>query len=162
MLKHILILLLLKLPVQLIGLLILPIVTYKYQIGQFPKALAWFDDTRGRYLETVPKLDRNRACTDNFGEGHCNMYAAHKLTWRSRYIWTAIRNPVNGLQHWLGRMYGDSDIFQHVGEKPLAFGYTLRYNIGYKYYSSAHAIHMLSIGIPLQWVFSIGVRKNEV
>ena len=149
----------LKLLVQLIGILILPIVTYRYQLGTFPGILKYLDDYRARWsLQRVQ--DNPQIMKDQFGIEHTLLFNSHNSTWWGRYKWSAFRNACNYFQHSpLGLIWQDDGVFHHYGYIPVAFGYSIRYNIGYKYFSEQHAKHMLLLGIPLQWVFSIGIRK---
>lgn len=145
---------------QLIGIVILIPITYKYPLGQFPHWARWWDDYRGRWLQDYFIFERIETCHSLFGADHCYMFYRANTTWWRAYKWAAFRNACNYFQHTpLGKKYGDSGIFQKTGEvaiylTPLIF----KYNIGYKYYSDTHAKHMLELDIPLQFVFSIGIR----
>ena len=150
--------LLVKLVVQLIGVFLLIPVTYRYKLGEFPRWAKWWDDYRGRWLHD----NTDAVCINMFGKGHCDMYDRYNSTWWGRYKWAAFRNACNYFQHEpLGKWYIQGHVEQYYGYIPLVFGLKLRYNIGYKFFSVEHARHMQSLGIPLQFVFSIGLRRDR-
>lgn len=151
--KHIFILLFIKIPVQLSGLLILPYIAYKYKVGCFPTWCKWFDDVRARVLIEKPEL----SCIDCFGRGHCELFSAYNSSWKGRYVWSAFRNSCNYFQHYvLGKEYDDSTIWLYKRDG------IFRVRIGYKIGDTQeYRDFMKRLGIPAQWVFSIGLRLNQ-
>jgi len=157
--KHLLKLIFLKLPVQIAGIFILPFVCMRYRLGEFPKTFIWFDDIRGRLIAEHGIHGRDFG-VQHFGSGHMDLFYKYNHTWYSRYIWSAFRNAVNYFQHRpLGmERYDVNRAFQYYGTKHIGGKVYIRYNIGYKMFSKDHMEHMASINLPLQYVFSIGVR----
>ena len=99
MIVHLLKYLLIRLPMLLLGIFILPFICAKYRMGDFPVLFKHFDDYRGRYLTTVSKLDRQVTCRKLFGLGHCELYQDYNKSAYKRYVWTAFRNSTNVLVH---------------------------------------------------------------
>ncbi len=150
LLWHIITLVTVKLPLQVIGIVILPIVTRYYQIGQFPWYVRWFDDTKAVIMARNPSI----VCGNEFGTEHCEMFHKYNSTWFGRYIWTAWRNACNYFQHFvLGKSHFDPDIWL------ISRDGFLRVRIGYKIGDTVeYRTRRQEIGIPAQWVFSIGFR----
>lgn len=153
----------LKIFVQIIGIFVLIPITYKYPLGQFPHWARWWDDYRGRWLQDYFIFERAETCRNLFGEEHCHMFAKANTSWWGAYKWAAFRNACNYFQHEpLGdKSYKYTNIFQKQGEVALVFGYRLKYHLGYKYFNYRHNAHMEELGIPLQWVCSIGLRSSK-
>lgn len=170
--KHLFILVAIKLPLQVLGFFsILPLACL-YKMGKLPRMFKWFDDYRGRLIE------QGVDCDNNFGKHHCEIYQKANETAFGRYKWLAFRNAVNYFQHdVIGHKlsinvpyvaYTGHYIVLYEGSKETAREYyryidlglfKLRIRIGYKIADLDHVKHMRRLGIPLQWVFSIGVRK---
>ena len=70
--------LLIQLPLQLIGALVLLPVCYFYDIGEFPRVFRWFDSAD-------PYIGRDVSVINHVSS----------LGWTSKYVWTAFRNPTN-------------------------------------------------------------------
>lgn len=159
-LKHILILITLKLPIQLIGILICYPICCKYKLGQFPKWCKWFDDYKGRHI----KNQNANYVVKWFGSQHHALYKEYNKTPLKRYIWCAFRNPINVFQHEvLGKHYKQKTSlweFYKYYKIPLINKY-LRIRIGYKVGDKAHQYMVEKLNFHYQWVFSIGVRNER-
>jgi hypothetical protein len=162
LLKHIAQLLLLKLPTQLLGILILPVVCIFFELGKFPRFLRAFDDVRARTVIRHHNRGDIHFGYNNFGARHMELFNKYNSNFVGRYIWAAFRNAVNGFQHYhLGLRLNDiAKIWQLNSEFKLFGSVYFRYHLGYKFYSLQHAEHMEEIDIPLQWVFSTGIRRH--
>ena len=158
MFKHVLTLLLLKIPLQLIGLIVLLPTTYFYKMGSLPKYLRWFDDARGI------KIREGVNCRYYFGLGHCSLYKEANTTWLGRYNWLALRNAVNYFQTYiLGKDQDDESawqVFKYIDIPKTQ--YQLRVRVGYKVERElGHRKKMQELNIPAQWVFSISLRNRK-
>ena len=140
----------LVLPLDLIGIVVCLYPSYNYKLGTYPLLFKWFDDTRGRVMQT---LSRDQAI-QYFGLGHVEIFEKYNLTAFGRYMWCAFRNSTNYFQHYiLGKSHNDPTLWlmSHDG--------LIRYRIGYKFSADvAHNQLLESLNIPAQWAFSIGIR----
>lgn len=91
--KHLTILLLISIPLQILGLLILlPVVAF-YDIGKLPRALRWFDSAdpfTGRNTEVIDRTNQGGWLKDS----PAGTYSKLATIW-NKYIWIAWRNPTN-------------------------------------------------------------------
>lgn len=159
LIKHLLTLIFVVLPMQLVGIVVC-LIGARYKMGLLPKYLHWFDDERATYCYRYGALDIS-FMVNNFGPEHYQLFMDYNSTYLKRYIWMAFRNPINVFQHEvLGKHPFSKDLWQINNPDFIIYGkYKLTVNIGYKMYSEQHREHMAAIGIPIQWVFSVGIRS---
>lgn len=107
--------LLVSVPLQLAGMIILFPFTYIYQIGALPIWLRWFDSADpyvGRNTETI-ELETKKG-------------------WMNRYYWLALRNPINYFSYkYLGFIWNSPEILNVQG--PMNVGDATDHVAGYKY-----------------------------
>ncbi len=103
--------LLIQIPLQIIGILILYPVCRVYSIGAFPFALRWFDSAD-------PYVNRDTS----------QIQQVNQQTTLQKYYWVAIRNPINYFAYrYLGFvfpqntkyiLYGNLDVGDSTGDEP--------------------------------------------
>ena len=175
-----------------VGIVILVPITYKYRLGDFPRWCRWFDDYRGYRMSKLSKLNRLPWCVQHFGEGHCDLYNKYNDSWYLRYVWSAWRNTTNyfkhqtiGIDYWPGDASFHSDYnyreisysYEDLPTEIFAWEYSringnevkiplipygIRLRFGYKMDNLEHVQHMRYIGVPLEFAFSIGIRRITV
>jgi hypothetical protein len=151
---------LIKNPLQLIAAALLIPITYKYELGRFPRVFAWFDDYRARNYDDL----------NQFGIEHARLFHEYNSTWLKRWIWSAWRNKLNGFVHTvlgksippggtvklqgnlrvLGKLWEYSRTGSNLIKIPGLPVY-IRVRLGY-------ALYNRRIGIPCKWMFDMGVR----
>ena len=173
------------LPLQVVGIAYLPFVVARYQMGQFPNLALWFDDRRGRYLAQFGEAEGFSVGSGHFGREHTEMYLLANQSWWGRYAWTAFRNPVNYFQHevlgysgmpiWTGPMVISNRYIECLLEdgtllweysrmngdyaKIPFIPYGIRVRLGYKLGTLSYVDYLLQLGIPMQSVVSVGIRR---
>lgn len=148
--KHLSIMLVVSLPLQLLGSLILIPATMIWDIGHLPRCLRWFDSAD-------PFTGRDTSVIKSINSGKSNYYphiTNKLLIVLHKYLWLAWRNPINYFEYKvLGfkaivthsasvsvSYQNQSDIGKEIGDHPLdAPGFEFREqcinnNLYYEYY----------------------------
>ena len=100
---------LLQIPLQLIGIIILPILCLFYPIGSLPRIVRWFDSAdpfAGRDTSVIDTLNTDPKASPYFWR---NAYL-------TRYNWLAFRNPTNYFNYFvLGFVFDGTETYKTVG-----------------------------------------------
>jgi hypothetical protein len=168
-----------KIPLQLSGIIIVPIAAAFSPMGKFPNMFKWFDDYRAREF---PQMVQQNV----FGQEHRTLFNQYNSTVKGRFVWCAWRNKINWFNHaLLGRFIdldgpvtfiqdrhtlnlwqGDKRIlweYNRTGDNMVPIGKLgyLRVRIGYKISNLEHTLNMQELGIPIEPVLSIGWRRKK-
>lgn len=123
LLRHTLVLLLMKVPLQLVGIVVLlpvlAVLNIKGPIDRLPRPLRWFDNAESFLVERGLKV------TEEIDGVYGDVYDPADKSWLSRtwqsYVWLGWRNPVNYFQTvTLGRVVDDTSAGVTDGNSSVA------------------------------------------
>lgn len=82
-----------------LGIIILPIYTMKYKLGEFPNHLKYYDDYIERYRLQHQMTLKSWKFLTRFGNLESKTRDSYNNSWLGRIKWCLIRHPLNYYRH---------------------------------------------------------------